>query len=108
MALSACFATSIHGMRERPPVLVSDSDRGVREVSQCISDAWVRLGHTPRTTPREHGTSIFVEQVVNYALPIMLVDIDAIPTGTHVVMHQFKTLHAGGDGRRIEEVRACL
>jgi hypothetical protein len=29
-------------------------------------------------------------------------------TGTHVIMHQFKTMWALSDRNRVEEVRACL
>jgi len=95
-------------MRERKPVLAEDSARSPTAISACVSDKWVSLGFTPRAIPRENGSTLLVEQVIAYALPIMLVDIDATPTGTHIVMHQFKTMHAGGDRRRVEEVRACL
>jgi hypothetical protein len=108
LALGACVATSVRGLRERPPVLVSDSGRTTTAVSQCIVDKWVSLGFTPRTLPREHGTSLLAELVVNYALPIMVVDIDTNSAGSHVTMRQFKTLWSKQNRQRVDEVRACL
>ena len=106
--LGGCFATSVRGMREREPVLVSDSARDATAISICVAEKWVALGLTPRTIPRANGTTIMVEQAVTYGLPVLLVDLDTGTAGTHVTMHQLKTVWSRQNRQRVEEVRACL
>ena len=108
LTLGGCIATSVRGLRDKPPVLVADSQRPMAEIAQCISDTWVKLGFTPRMLPRENGTSLVVEQVVTYAIPVMVVDMDFVAPGTHVTMREFKTFSPEQNRKRVEEVRACL
>lgn len=106
LVASACNpATSVDGMQKREPVLVADSLRDSNAIIACVSAAWLKLGGaTPKSVPRENGAML----VLGDSFPMLLVDATPIATGTHVIMHQFKTMWAGSDRNRVEEVRACL
>jgi hypothetical protein len=104
VALSACAATTVKGMQKREPVLIGDSAKPAAAVIACVSDSWVKLGGLPRVIPRETGTMITLGELP----PQMVVDTTTTPNGTHVVMHLFKSIWAGSNRSRVEEVRACL
>ena len=105
LVLGACGATSVKGMQERTPVLTADSSRDGAAITACVSGAWLKLGGaTPKAVPRENGAML----VLGDAIPMLLVETTTTATGTHVVMHQFKTISSVADRRRVEEVRACL
>jgi hypothetical protein len=106
--LGGCFATSVRGMREREPVLVTDSVRDAATISTCIAEKWVALGLTPRTIPRTNGRTIIAERVVTYAVPLLVVDMDSSATGSHVTMRLFKTMWSKQNRKRVDEVRTCL
>lgn len=42
------------------------------------------------------------------ATPTLLVDATTTPTGSHVVMQQYKSIWSAANRRRVEKVRACL
>ena len=46
--------------------------------------------------------------VLGDTFPMLMIETTPTATGTHVIMHQFKTMWAGSDRNRVEEVRACL
>lgn len=106
LAISACMpAMSVNGMQKRAPVLVADSPRGSDAIITCVTAAWLKLGGpTPKSVPRETGAML----VVGDNFPLLMVETTPIPTGTHLVMHQFKTAWSDNDRHRVEEVRACL
>lgn len=106
--LGGCFATSVRGMREREPVLVTDSVRDAATISTCIAEKWVALGLNPRTVPRTNGTTIMAEKVITYAVPLLVVDMDSTVTGTHVTMRLFETMWSKQHRQRVDEVRTCL
>lgn len=105
VALSACAATSVKGLQKREPVLVADSARGVASIMGCVSTVWLNLGGTaPKSVPRENGAML----VLGDAIPTLIVDVTTTATGSHLVMHQFKSLWSDDNRHRVEEVRACL
>ena len=61
-------------------------------------------GATPKSVPRENGAML----VLGDTFPMLMIETTPTATGTHVIMHQFKTMWAGSDRTRVEEVRACL
>ncbi|MCU6456155.1 hypothetical protein LPN01_18945, partial [Sphingomonas sp. A2-49] len=98
-------AMSVKGMQKREPVLVADSALESAAIIACVSTDWVKLGgDTPKSAPLENGTML----VLGDRVPMLLVETTRIATGTHVVMRQLKTFHAGSDRSRVDEVRACL
>ncbi|MEI5688636.1 hypothetical protein [Sphingomonas kyungheensis] len=106
LMMSACMqATSVNGMQKREPVLVADSPRDGTAIITCVSAAWLKLGGaTPKSVPRETGAML----VLGDNFPLLMVQTTPTPTGTHLVMHQFKTVWSDNDRHRVEEVRACL
>ena len=102
-------AASVSGIREREPTLIADSTQGAKVVTDCVSDAWQARGSSPRSIPRSNGSSITVEQPgIFYNLPVMVLDADTTPTGSHVTFHLFKTISGRSNRARVEEVKACL
>lgn len=106
LMVGACTqAMSVNGMQKREPVLVADSPRDGNAIIACVSAAWLKLGGaTPKSVPRENGAML----VLGDSFPMLLVDTTPIATGTHVIMHQFKTMWSGKDRVRVDEVRTCL
>ena len=105
IALSACAATTVKGMQKREPMLIADSAKPAEAVIACVSETWLALGgQTPRSVPRQNGTMITVGDLI----PLMVVDATTTPGGSHVVMHLYKSIWAGSNRSRVEEVRACL
>lgn len=106
VVISACMpAMSVKGMQKREPVLVADSPRDGSAIIACVSAAWLKLGGaTPKSVPRESGTML----VLGDSFPMLMVETRPTATGTHVIMHQFKTMWSDDNRHRVEEVRACL
>ena len=106
LVASACNpAMSVNGMQKREPVFVADSARDGNAVIACVSAAWLKLGGaTPKSVPRENGAML----VLGDTFPMLMIETTPTATGTHVIMHQFKTMWALSDRNRVEEVRACL
>lgn len=106
LVASACTpALSINGMKKREPALVADSPRDGTAIIACVSAAWLKLGGaTPKSVPREKGAML----VLGDSIPLLMVTTEPAAVGTHVIMHQLKTMWSGTDRTRVEEVRACL
>ncbi|MGP7794530.1 hypothetical protein [Sphingomonas sp. CLY1604] len=104
IALSACASPSIKGLQKRSPVLIVESTRDIPAIMSCVSAKWIAIGATPQQIPTRNGAML----ALGGATPTLLVDATPTPTGSHVVMQQYKSIWSAANRRRVEEVRACL
>jgi len=91
-------------MQKHDAVLVADSAKPIQAIIKCISVAWMAAKMTPNTITRPNGVTL----VVAAPIPLLVVDIDARPTGAHVEMRRLKTIWSKANRRQVERVRACL
>jgi hypothetical protein len=103
LSLAGCFATTTHGMRERPPTLALDTSRSVAEIVGCVTGITDR-GVPATFTPKPNGGTL----TVFYQIPTMVIDLEDRGSTRHATMWMVNTIWAKRNRHFLEEIQSCL
>lgn len=103
LLLTGCTTTTMHGFREKAPVLSQDTQKSVTEIAGCVT-ALTDWGQPPAFAPKPTGGTITVFSQI----PVLIIDIDDQGRFRHVTIRMFKTVWAKQNEHHLDDIRKCL